>query len=164
MIPEQLRPRIGGLSDEEFKIYEDFQKDKRSPTFLEKKSDNSKERQDKFMQSIRDNEPVESLRETLQKGTQLNLVEAAQKTQLMLLENKDNMNYYVEILKLLKDSKEGKEVLKAEEMYEHFSEHLIGNKKDFENAVNELCKVGYFPACILQDYLKEHPAQHYKDP
>lgn len=74
------------------------------------------------------------------------------------------MNYYVEILKLLKENRESKDILKPEEMYEHFSEHLTGNKKDFENAVNELCKVGYFPALVLQDYLKKHTVQHYKDP
>lgn len=163
IIPEQLRPRIGGLSDEEFKIYEDFQKDKRTTAFLDKKPDNPKDRQDKLITSIRDNEPIDNIRDLLAKGPQLNAVEVAQRVQLLLIENKDNMNYYVEILKLLKDSKDGKD-LKPEDMYDHFSEHLTGNKKDFEIAVIELCKVGYFPGAVLQDYLKKHTAQHYKDP
>ena len=41
-VPEQLRPRLGGLSEEQFKIYEDFQKDKRSTAFIEKKADSPK--------------------------------------------------------------------------------------------------------------------------
>ncbi len=47
-------------------------------------------------------------------------------------------------------------------MYEHFNE-LIGGKKDYESIVSELSKAGYFPASAIQDYVKRHTVQHYKD-
>ena len=39
VIPEVLRPRVGGLSDDEFMIYEDFQRDKRYAASSSKQKD-----------------------------------------------------------------------------------------------------------------------------
>jgi hypothetical protein len=67
-IPEQLRPRIGGLSEEEFKIYEHFDKDKRSQTFIEKKAELPKEKQDILLAAIKDNEPIVNIKDIMAKS------------------------------------------------------------------------------------------------
>lgn len=117
IVPEQLRPRVGGLSEEEFKIYEDFQKDKRTTTFIEKKTDSPKEPQDRLMTAIRDNEPLASIKELLSKS-QYQALEIALRTQQLLLEDREHLAFYIEVLKLLKAN------VKPLEVYESFSEKI----------------------------------------
>jgi hypothetical protein len=67
------------------------------------------------------------------------------------------MLYYIEVLKLFKDS------VKPSEMYEHINENISAGNRDFEAAVVELAAAGYFPANAPTEYLKKHRRQHYDD-
>lgn len=156
-VPEQLRPRIGGLSEEEFKIYEDFQKDKRSTNFIEKKADSPKERQDRLITAIRENEPLPIIKDIILKS-QYQPLDIALKTQQLLLEDRENIAYYIDVLKLFKDS------TKPSDVYESFSEKIPNGNRDYENAVIELAAAGYFPAHAPQDYLRKHRRESYDDP
>jgi hypothetical protein len=57
--------------------------------------------------------------------SEYNPSEIAHKTQILLLEDRENMLYYIEVLKQFKDG------VKPNEMYDHLKESISVGNRDF---------------------------------